>query len=572
MAACAARADATERFPPYTIWLGLQDVSGIYRQILAVVCVAIMALPARGLPAERPATPAEKALSRAMAAIDKEQFDAALEALDEAIRLDPKLAEAYEARGWIYSERDQHDKALADYDRAIALQPQNARAWCSRGHVKAALGELAAAVEDYSEAIRLSPKMAGAYNARAWAYSELRQYDKAIADYSRCIELEPAEPQHRIDRATCLTMLKRFEPAIADLDEAIRIDGNNARAWGMRGAARLHLGDYQQGAADLNKAIALNPQDAGANYKPLAEKPLSEEALRHGRQQVEQMLRDRPAMAEMFEDTAVLRQWAARKFAGEDFGEPIEWDPTPPVDSDAENVAPIGGRRGRIRVAALHQYGPEEGKPRNFEQLWAGAIFELHNINYARQFLKLHQQAARGEVTKEEFVAGIWRYEYQAAQKTRAFYVQVFLPLAAAKKLKTDPGLWFASWWEEADEALAHFADKSAYPWRPYARQYDWATVRRLYHDGKFDQTLKLLQQMLADKSYHDHCDVHLWIGRCYMEIGSPQQAIQPLTAAISIDPNRLAAYLLRGDAYTQLGEKSKAEADYKKARELRRR
>ncbi len=547
-------------------------MSAFYRSILAAVCTVAVVVPAGGLPADRAESPAEKALARAMTALDQDDFDAALAALDEAIGLAPNLAEAYETRGWLYSELDQYDKALADYDRAIGLQPWNSRAWCSRGHVKAAMGELAAAIEDYSKAIELSPKMIGAYNSRAWAYSEMRQYDKAIADYTRCVEMEPGNPQHRIDRATCLLMSKQYATAVADLDEVIRAQPANVRAWGLRAAARLHLGDYQQGAAELKKAIALNPKDAGADYKPSSDKPLSEEAIRHGRRQVEQMLRDRPAMAEFFEDSAVLRDWAARKFAGEDFGEPIDWDPTPPRDSDAENVAPVGEQRGRIRVAAVHQFGPEEGKPRNFEQLWAGAVFELHNINYAREFLKLHQQAARGEVTKEEFVAGIWKYEYQAAQKTRAFYAHVFLPIAAAKKLQTDPGLWFASWWEEADEALERFTDKSAYPWRPYARQYDWATVCRLYQEGKLEQTLKLLEDMLADKTYNDHADVYLWMGQCYLESGTPQQAIQPLTAAIELDPNRVAAYLLRGDAYAQSGQKDKAEADYQKARQLRKR
>ena len=282
------------------------------------------------------------------------------------------------------------------------------------------------------------------------------------------------------------------------------------------------------------------------------------------------MVRDRPAMVQFGKESDFLRQWAVRKFAGEDFGEPFDWDPAPPKDSDAENVAPTGGRRACIRVEPLHTAGPNKGKPRGFEELWAGAVFELHNITFARQFLRLHQEAAEGKLTKEQFVADIWKYEYLAAQRTRAFYARVFLPWAEKQKLPTDPGLWFAAWWESAEDTLAGFADKTAYPWRPYARQFDWMTVHRLYHDGKFRKTLALLEAMQAEKIYtHDAADVYSWIGRCHVEMGKPALAVEAFTKAIQIDPKNAAAYELRGEAYRELGEKAKAQADFAKAKAL---
>ena len=82
-------------------------------------------------------------------------------------------------------------------------------------------------------------------------------------------------------------------------------------------------------------------------------------------------------------------------------------------------------------------------------------------------------------------MAGILKYELLAAQHTRAFYVQVFLPWAEKKKLPTDPSLWFCDWWDTPDEVLQSFRDQSAYPWRPYARTHDWATVHRSWHQGR---------------------------------------------------------------------------------------
>jgi tetratricopeptide (TPR) repeat protein len=513
---------------------------------------------------------AEDALHRGQAAMDKDDLGAAIAAFSEAIKLDPKLAAAYVARGWAYAEQEEYEKAIADYSQAMRLEPRNAEAWCNRGLALAKQGEYQKALPDLNEALRLDPKLTEGYSARGWVYSETGQFAKAAADYSEVIRLDPEDVSARADRATCLAALKKHAEAIADLDVVIKQNAKEPKYFGARGAAHLRLGNYRQGAADLQAAIRLNSSDAGLNYQPSGDKQLAPEALQHGEEQVRRMVRDRPAMARFDKESDFLRQWAVRKFAGEDFGEPFDWDPAPPKDSDAENVAPTGGRRACIRVEPLYSVGPNKGKPRGFEELWAGAAFELHNINYARQFLRLHEEAGEGKLSKEQFVADIWKYEYLAAQRTRAFYVQVFLPWAEKQKLPTDPGLWFAAWWESAADTLAGFMDKTAYPWRPYARQYDWMTVHRLYHDGEFRKTLALLAEMQTDKVYvHDVADLYYWIGRCHVEMRKPAAAVEALTKAIEIDPKKAAAYELRGEAYQGLGEKAKAKADFAKVKAL---
>ena len=109
---------------------------------------------------------------------------------------------------------------------------------------------------------------------------------------------------------------------------------------GTRGVAWLRKGDYARGSADLKAAIGLNPSDAGAEYRPTTIATLKAEALEHGRQQVALMLRDRPAMSQFGSEADFLRDWAARKFAGEDLGSMIDWDNSPPLHSDAEHIAP----------------------------------------------------------------------------------------------------------------------------------------------------------------------------------------------------------------------------------------
>ena len=53
----------------------------------------------------------------------------------EAIRLDPKLAVAYNSRGNVYYDEGDYDRAIADYNEAIRLDPKYAFAYNSRGDI-----------------------------------------------------------------------------------------------------------------------------------------------------------------------------------------------------------------------------------------------------------------------------------------------------------------------------------------------------------------------------------------------------------------------------------------------------
>jgi tetratricopeptide (TPR) repeat protein len=361
----------------------------------------------------------------------------------------------------------------------------------------------------------------------------------------------------------------KLDDALTNFEAACKLQPKEAKYAGMKAVILLRLGKYEPGIAALKEAIRIHPGDVGAKYHPQSDKPLSPEALKHGQEQVRRMLRDRPPMAEYSPQAEFLRTFAARKFAGESLGSPIDWDPSPPLHSDAEHIAPSAHEHGSI---VLELYGHHR-RHRSFEELWAGAIYELHNINYSKHYVDFHRQAAEGKVTRRQFVAGIVRYEVLAAQETRAFYANLYLPFAAKQNLPTDPSLWFAEWWEQPDDALQGFTDESEYPWNPYGRQYDWIDAKRLFRLKKYEDAIKLLQRMCTEsEDYYDHGDhaeVHFWLGRCRMRLEQPKKALDEFNAAIELEPHDPETYRARAKAYRQLGEKEKAAADLKRADDL---
>ena len=69
-------------------------------------------------------------------------LEAALDAFDVAIKLDPSHAEAYNDRGAAYFHLGQFAPALADFEHAIALDPEYVKPYLNRGAVYVEPGQL----------------------------------------------------------------------------------------------------------------------------------------------------------------------------------------------------------------------------------------------------------------------------------------------------------------------------------------------------------------------------------------------------------------------------------------------
>ena len=192
------------------------------------------------------------------------QYKSALADFNEAIRLKSDNAEAYNNRGNAKSGLRQYQVALADYTEAIRLKPDMAEAYNNRGVAKNALGQYKSALADFNEAIRLKPNYVNAYNNRGVAKDALGQYEVALADYDKAIRLDPDYANAYNNRGVTKSKLGQHEVALADYDEAIRLDPDYADTYNNRGFAKNALGQYEAALADLNKAIRLKPDYANA--------------------------------------------------------------------------------------------------------------------------------------------------------------------------------------------------------------------------------------------------------------------------------------------------------------------
>jgi tetratricopeptide (TPR) repeat protein len=86
--------------------------------------------------------------NRAAAYHEKGDLDRAIADLNEAIRLDPKLAMPFNNRGAAYNEQGDNDRAIADYNEAIRIDPKLAMAFSNRGNAYSDKGDNGRAIAD----------------------------------------------------------------------------------------------------------------------------------------------------------------------------------------------------------------------------------------------------------------------------------------------------------------------------------------------------------------------------------------------------------------------------------------
>jgi len=142
--------------------------------------------------------------TRARAQLDKgkelyrdDQDAEAVLAFQEAVRLDPDLAEAHFRLALGYVSLGKREEAEAEYKKAVEAYKKHleenendAEAHYALGQTYANLGQFSEAIREYKAATKLKDDPDMFYDLGV-AYTKLAQYDAAAAAFSKSLEIDP---------------------------------------------------------------------------------------------------------------------------------------------------------------------------------------------------------------------------------------------------------------------------------------------------------------------------------------------------------------------------------------------
>ncbi len=150
--------------------------------------------------------------------------DEAIRECSEALRLQPKYADAHINLGVALARKGRLDEAIAHYLEVLRYRPDYADVHVSLGAAYFAQGRVPEATVEFQEALRLRPNHLLARYNLAEMLVQQRRYAEAAAEYARVLQLYPDHAPTHARLGRVLAALGRFDEALREFREALRIN------------------------------------------------------------------------------------------------------------------------------------------------------------------------------------------------------------------------------------------------------------------------------------------------------------------------------------------------------------
>jgi len=185
-------------------------------------------------------------------------FRGAREDAERAIALDSNRAAGYLALAWVQMNRDWNwEGAELSVNKAAELEPGSAAVLRFRSFLCHSLGHLNEAIEFHRQALALDPLLAGSHSYMAFLLYSAGRYDEAEAEVQAALELNPQKTYDHFTRGEIL--LERHHP----LEALTEMEQEPAEIWRLTGEALAYhaLGR----SSDSSTALAQLITDHQAN-------------------------------------------------------------------------------------------------------------------------------------------------------------------------------------------------------------------------------------------------------------------------------------------------------------------
>lgn len=175
--------------------------------------------------------------TRAMAFARMGEFANATNDFQQAVALNPLDGDYRRSLCYVALEAEQMQLAITNCDEALRLLPNNALAWNSRCYLRSYFtADYAGAISDCNQAILLNPNQPFPYNNRSRAYLMTGAYQEAMNDATRSINLGNSHLYMPLtNRGTAYAALGDANASIADYQASIQDNPNFSETFARLG-------------------------------------------------------------------------------------------------------------------------------------------------------------------------------------------------------------------------------------------------------------------------------------------------------------------------------------------------
>lgn len=201
-------------------------------------------------------------------------LEAAAEQFEKAVALDPDYAEAWAdlgmtnslRRGWLFTMDSLVERRGAEAtDRALELDPLMAQAHTARGYIYGFVHyDSARADQSFARAIELDPRYPTSYHWRGEILGDNGNPESGIPYLETARELDPLSPIILVDLATAYDQAGRWDDADRLFEEVLELEPDFAPAFAGLLEHAVANGDPEAALAYLQRFLDLTPGSENA--------------------------------------------------------------------------------------------------------------------------------------------------------------------------------------------------------------------------------------------------------------------------------------------------------------------
>ncbi|MFC2090064.1 tetratricopeptide repeat protein [Bacteroidota bacterium] len=187
---------------------------------------------------------------------------AASQAIDNAIKADPRNIEALKLRISLAMEEEDYESSSQDCFSLLRRAPDEFSYYLISAEVVNAAGNFEKALEYAKIYTSVFPDSAAGYNVLGKVNYLNRKYLDALVSLNRALELDIAKPEYYYNRGRTYAATKTHKYAERDFSMALDLDPSNADIWFEKGKTDLALGFTEKACFDFKKALQYGKYEA----------------------------------------------------------------------------------------------------------------------------------------------------------------------------------------------------------------------------------------------------------------------------------------------------------------------